>query len=88
MIDRLPDQASWEDILYELYVKQKVEAGLAALTEDKTVAHEEVVRSAYPTRLRGRLNGSRPLTEMPPKPTTKSQESPTHPSQQAAFFCS
>ena len=33
--------------MYELYVKQKVEAGLAALTEDKTVAHEEVVRSAY-----------------------------------------
>lgn len=44
VIDRLPDQASWEDILYELYVKQKVEAGLAAMTEGKTVAHEEAKR--------------------------------------------
>lgn len=52
MIDRLPDRASWDDSLYELYVKQKVKAGLAALTEDKTVAHEKAVRSAYPTGLR------------------------------------
>jgi hypothetical protein len=38
--------------------------------------------------LRGRLNGSRPLAEMTPKPTTKGQEAPTHPDQQAALFCS
>nr|VFK10163.1 MAG: ParE toxin of type II toxin-antitoxin system, parDE [Candidatus Kentron sp. LPFa] len=29
MIDYLPEQASWDDILYELYVKQKIEEGLA-----------------------------------------------------------
>jgi hypothetical protein len=33
--------------------------------------------------LRGPLNGSRPLAKMTPKLTTKSQESPTHPGQQA-----
>lgn len=44
MIDRLPDQASWADILYELYVKQKIETGLAAMTEGKTVAHEDAKR--------------------------------------------
>lgn len=44
VIDRLPDQASWDDILYELYVKQKIEAGLAAMTETKTVAHEDAKR--------------------------------------------
>lgn len=33
--------------MYDLYVKQKVEAGLAALTEDKTATHKEAVRSAY-----------------------------------------
>nr|VFK77880.1 MAG: hypothetical protein BECKSD772D_GA0070982_100337 [Candidatus Kentron sp. SD] len=27
--DYLPEQASWDDILYELYVKQKIEEGLA-----------------------------------------------------------
>ena len=41
VIDRLPDQASWEDILYELYVKQKVETGLATMTEGKIITHEE-----------------------------------------------
>lgn len=25
MIDQVPDQASWDDIMYELYVKQKLE---------------------------------------------------------------
>lgn len=44
VIDRLPDQASWNDILYELYVKQKIEAGLAAATAGKTVAHEDAKR--------------------------------------------
>lgn len=27
IIDHLPDQATWEEIMYELYVKQKIEAG-------------------------------------------------------------
>ncbi|MBK7983067.1 MAG: hypothetical protein IPK09_05470 [Candidatus Competibacteraceae bacterium] len=44
VIDRLPDQASWADILYELYVKQKIEAGITAMTEGKTVAHEDAKR--------------------------------------------
>jgi hypothetical protein len=30
LIEHLPDQASWNDIMYELYVKQKIEAGLKA----------------------------------------------------------
>lgn len=44
VIERLPDQASWEDILYELYVKQKIEVGLAEVTEGKTVTHEDAKR--------------------------------------------
>jgi hypothetical protein len=28
LIDHLPEQANWDDIMYELYVKQKIEAGL------------------------------------------------------------
>ncbi len=44
VIDRLPGQATWDDILYELYVKQKIEAGLAAAAEGKTVAHEDAKR--------------------------------------------
>ena len=44
VIDRLPEQATWDDILYELYVKQKIEAGLTATAEGKTVAHEDAKR--------------------------------------------
>ena len=44
VIDRLPEQATGDDVLYELYVKQKIEAGLAAAAEGKTVAHEDAKR--------------------------------------------
>ncbi len=29
IIDRLPEEASWEDILYELYVMQEIDQELA-----------------------------------------------------------
>lgn len=44
LIDRLPDQATWEDIMYELYVKQKIEAGLKAVEEGRAIPHEEMKR--------------------------------------------
>ena len=44
LIEHLPDQASWNDIMYELYVKQKIEAGLNAVAEGRTTPHEEVKR--------------------------------------------
>ena len=43
-IERLSDQATWEDIMYELYVKQKIEAGLKAVEEGRTIPHEEMKR--------------------------------------------
>ena len=43
-IDRLPEQATWEDIMYELYVKQKIEAGIEAVAEGRTIPHEEMKR--------------------------------------------
>lgn len=42
IIDRLPEQATWDDLMYELYVKQKIEAGLKAADEGRTVPHEEI----------------------------------------------
>ena len=41
IIEDLPDQATWDDIMYELYVKQKIETGLQASREGKTVPHGE-----------------------------------------------
>jgi len=42
IIDNLPEQATWDDLMYELYVKQKIEAGLEAAAEGRTVPHEEI----------------------------------------------
>ena len=42
IIDALPEQATWDDIMYELYVKQKLESGLSAVEEGRTVPHDQV----------------------------------------------
>jgi predicted transcriptional regulator len=42
LIEHLPDQASWNDIMYELYVKQKIEEGLADIEAGRTTPHEQV----------------------------------------------
>lgn len=42
IVDKLPEHATWDDLMYELYVKQKIEAGLKAADEGRTVPHEEI----------------------------------------------
>lgn len=44
LINHLPEQASWDDIMYELYVKQKIEEGLKDAEEGRVISHEEVKR--------------------------------------------
>jgi len=41
LIEKMPDTATWDDIMYELYVKKKISAGLAAAGEGRVVSHEE-----------------------------------------------
>ena len=45
MIGRMPDDVSLEDVIYELYFRQRVDRGLRELDAGKTVSHEEVKRS-------------------------------------------
>ena len=42
IIDNLPDEASWDDVMYEMYVRKKIDEGLKAANEGKVVSHEEV----------------------------------------------
>ena len=42
LIKTLPDTCSWDDIIYELYVKKKIEKGLKAVEKGRLVSHEEV----------------------------------------------
>ena len=41
LIDHMSDQATCDEILYELYVKQKIEEGLQASEEGRTIPQEE-----------------------------------------------
>jgi predicted transcriptional regulator len=42
LLDRLPDDCSLEDVVYHLYVIQKVEAGLADVDAGRLIPHEVV----------------------------------------------
>ncbi|GIV04401.1 MAG: hypothetical protein KatS3mg042_0724 [Rhodothermaceae bacterium] len=42
LIERLDEDVTFEDIIYELYFLQKVERGLKDVKEGRTVSHEEV----------------------------------------------
>ena len=42
MIHRMPNDASVQDIMAELYFRQKVDAGLQALDENKGIEHSTV----------------------------------------------
>lgn len=42
LIEKMPDTATWDDIMYELYVKKKIASGLKAADEGRVVSHEEV----------------------------------------------
>ncbi len=42
LIERLEDDVSFEDIIYELYFLQKVERGLRDVEEGRTISHEQV----------------------------------------------
>jgi hypothetical protein len=41
VIDRLPDDADWEDIIYALYVVERIQQGLRQLGSDDVMEHEE-----------------------------------------------
>ena len=44
LLDSIPDDASYEDIQYHIYVREKVERGLNDIEEGRVVSQEEVER--------------------------------------------
>ena len=44
ILEKLPEDASLEDIQYHIYVRQKIEQGLADVAAGRVVSHEEVQR--------------------------------------------
>ncbi|MGD2115247.1 MAG: hypothetical protein PVG07_09355 [Acidobacteriota bacterium] len=40
--EKLPEDATWEQVRYELHVREQIEAGERAIAEGRTVPHDEV----------------------------------------------
>ena len=43
MIEGLPDGSTWDDLMYAIYVRKSVEAGMADSKAGRTVSMEEVL---------------------------------------------
>jgi hypothetical protein len=46
MIEKLPDNSTWDDLMHEVYVRQAIEAGLEDSTAGRTT-HVSEVRKKY-----------------------------------------
>jgi hypothetical protein len=44
LIDALPEQATWDDIMYEFYVKKKLEKALHEAAAGEVISHETARR--------------------------------------------
>jgi predicted transcriptional regulator len=42
ILDKLPDTATWDDLMYQIYVRQAIEAGIKDSDEGRTVDVKEV----------------------------------------------
>jgi predicted transcriptional regulator len=50
LVDQLPPDASWDDLMYEVYVRQSVEAGLDDVSAGRVVTHDEALAKLRPRR--------------------------------------
>ncbi|MGH7556291.1 MAG: hypothetical protein ACREMD_00635 [Gemmatimonadota bacterium] len=45
LIEQLPEDATWDDLMYEIYVRKLIESGLADSEAGRTIPLEEVRKS-------------------------------------------
>jgi hypothetical protein len=41
IIEDLPENATWDDLMYQFYVKKRVETGIKEIENGETMSHEE-----------------------------------------------
>ena len=44
LLNKLPDEATWDDLMYEIYVRKKIDAGIKAGDAGKLISHDQVKR--------------------------------------------
>ena len=42
--EKLPDECTWDEVMYRIYVRQKIEAGIKDVDAGRLVPHEEVFK--------------------------------------------
>ena len=42
LLEKLPENATWDDLMYEIYVRQTIEAGVEDSMADRTIDVKEV----------------------------------------------
>lgn len=47
---KLPDDSSWEDAMYQMYVRQKIQEGLKDAEKGRMVSDEEIFAEFGPLR--------------------------------------
>lgn len=50
LVDQLPEQASWDDVMYEVYVRQAIAQGRAEVREGRVVPHDQVLARVLGSR--------------------------------------
>ena len=50
LVAGLPESATWDDLAYEVYVRQAIEAGVTEADSGRTVSHEDAL-----ARVRARI---------------------------------
>ncbi len=44
IVEKLPESATWQDLIHEIEVRQRIDEGLRDIEEGRTTPHEEVRR--------------------------------------------
>lgn len=44
LVDSLPDDATWDDVIYDMVVRRAIELGLADSEADRVVPVEELIK--------------------------------------------
>jgi predicted transcriptional regulator len=42
LAQQLPDECTWDEVMYQIFVRQKIDAGLKDAQEGRTSSHEDV----------------------------------------------
>jgi predicted transcriptional regulator len=48
LVNELPEDTNWEELMYKIYVRQSIEEGLQDSEEGNTTPHEEIKKKYQP----------------------------------------